>query len=61
MGGEEVNKSLIDGGDLEKKAEATLTRPHTGPGRADRSGGVLLISQLCLGTGWPGYKLPVTV
>lgn len=49
MGGEEVNKPPTDGGDLEKKAEASLTRPHTGPGRADRSGGVLLIAQLVSG------------
>lgn len=49
LGGEEVNKPPTDGGDLEKKAEASLTRPHTGPGRADRSSGVLLLSQLVSG------------
>lgn len=49
LGGEEVNKPLTDGGDLEKKAEASLARPHTGPGRADRSRGMLLLSQLVSG------------
>lgn len=49
LGGEEVNKYPKDGGDLERKAEGGLTRPHTRPGRADRSGGVFLLSQLVSG------------
>lgn len=35
LGKEEVNKPLKDGGDLERKAEASFTKPHIGPHRAD--------------------------